>query len=450
MPTHDSFVGGSTASTPQQVESSARKHERFEGQQTSRISDDVRAASAGCTAGVTVANVLSGGDTAAVALAHEAHVHRRGNTVMASPHVHHAHGVNVPLHDGTRLTSTNARVRRHAALHELHHASIIDMLLFRAPVAGFLFVMLYISCFVILGVALIFVNSAGLIIKAQHHAESTSTINALISNTVIIFAMCNTAARAFGGALTDWLAFRGYSRLHVLYVAGVMTLVGAFVLAYTPENAIIPVAVLIGLGDGLGFAVWPVFTCEIFGKARYGKMFAIMNSSVGFGSLAFNAMSSSIYSEHAYHNALDKLVCTEAACYKNTWVIAGALVTAIGVPTCLIVYWQQARYDLRHHDHRQHAAAIAGAGPGACPPAGQQPLSPGMLQPSAVPTPAVGARKYGRPVAHSWAEVNLGFNEPRQLPMFSPEPTPAASPSPAPMPVVSAPATSLKSAGQVV
>lgn len=223
-----------------------------------------------------------------------------------------------------------------------------------AAAAG-VFYALYAATAVTIGGALCFLNNISLSLKAAA-APGTSGVSDSVWTAVLAFALANTGARAGGGLLTDLLASHGRSRLLVFAVAVAAVTAGVIVVAVAPVRGMVVAAVLVGAGDGAAFATWPVVVAELYGHARYGLMFAVVNTSLGGGSLALNAMASALYRSGG-GGAAGAVVTTDGGqvtchgaggeCYRTTWVVTAALVAAVGAPCLAHLYAFQTRYRAR-------------------------------------------------------------------------------------------------------
>lgn len=177
-------------------------------------------------------------------------------------HVHrHRHG-----HDGglLHLQATWGNETFETAYEQSKAAGVKDsflrVLTFRSRLSSYVY-LLYCILFCIHGAARIFVNSAGLAIKSMRgpNDPDKSATNAFVRNIVVIFSVTNMIGRTAGGYIHDRLAQKGIARVFLLIPSSILVLTASFLLAFAPinEGTIIAGAVLIGLGDGLGFVTWP-------------------------------------------------------------------------------------------------------------------------------------------------------------------------------------------------
>jgi hypothetical protein len=82
---------------------------------------------------------------------------------------------------------------------------------------------------------------------------------------------------------------------------------------------------------------------ENFGKKRYGRFYGLTNVAVGAGSVAFNAMASSLY--HGVGHTIDgpdgvqQFVCSGGGCFQSTFGTAAALCFALALLPTLVLLW---------------------------------------------------------------------------------------------------------------
>lgn len=214
----------------------------------------------------------------------------------------------------------------------------------------------FVAAFTCIGGALVFLNNISLSLHAavppeQDAAQST---NDLVSNSVLTFAIANTVTRLVGGWAVDALAARGWSRLslYALSAAGVMG--GLVTVSRAPVEGMLAAAALVGMGDGAAFCVFPCTVLDLYGRLRYGQMFAFVNSALGFGSLALAAMASANYRAHGSESPGGKVAChdTAGACYAQTWAFTAGLVGLVGGPCIALLYW--------HDRARRRAGTLTG------------------------------------------------------------------------------------------
>ena len=154
------------------------------------------------------------------------------------------------------------------------------------------FWLLYAPVFVILGSAFVLVNNTALLIDSLRGFNdvngSSATLAAgevssafYVQQITVVFGICNAVFRVGGGWITDIISARGFSRLWVLLVAASFAVIACLVLASAGLTGLMTGNILMGVADGLCFAVWPVLTREVFGKKRYGKFYGLENTAVG-------------------------------------------------------------------------------------------------------------------------------------------------------------------------
>ena len=112
-------------------------------------------------------------------------------------------------------------------------------------------------------------NGVDLLVRYSADDDGLTTSHCIrfpVHAVTVIFGICNALSRVGGGWITDIMAARGISRLWVLIVASVMAVVASLILATSGINGLTIGNVIMGIADGLCFAVWPLATREAFGK----------------------------------------------------------------------------------------------------------------------------------------------------------------------------------------
>lgn len=220
------------------------------------------------------------------------------------------------------------------------------------------------AAFTTIGGALVFLNSISLSLHAAMPAADdggagATAANELVANAVLTFALANTLTRLAGGWAVDALAARGRSRLHLYLLSAGGVLGGLATAVRAPVAGLLPAAALVGVGDGAAFSVWPCTVLDLYGRARYGTFFAVVNSALGLGSLALSAMASANYRARGEAVAPGgKVVCHDVGggCYTPTWVATACLVALVGLPSIGAL--------LLHERARARGGGGGGAAPG--------------------------------------------------------------------------------------
>jgi MFS family permease len=209
----------------------------------------------------------------------------------------------------------------------------------------------YLPVFVILGTAFALVNNTALMVDALNTVHDPNTPNVrdvdgsqLIQTIVIVFDVFNAGSRVLGGWMTDILASYGKSRIWVLILASILCIIGSISVAYATISNILVGNIIIGLADGLCFAVWPVMTREVFGKSRYGRFYGLLNTAVAAGSLAFNAMASTMYHNAGFSllgtDGVVRFVCSGTICFQQTFITCAILCLFFAfIPSCILLWW---------------------------------------------------------------------------------------------------------------
>lgn len=293
------------------------------------------ASATGATTGTTTASTPSPAETSTAVVAvgapgehHHGHHDRHGRRASVE--------MVYPVH--AKWGDPGFEARHSKALAAGSDDPFARILRMRSLLSEFAF-LLYAVIFVTHGTARIFVNSAGLAIKAMRGTSDPDPVAtaAFVRTIVVIFSVSNWIGRVAAGILNDKLMKAGICRLHMFTPSTILVLSASFILAFAPvtEGTITVGAILMGLGDGLGFTTWPVAVKDALTPGRYGRSFALFNSAVGFGSLGLNSLATATYHGHGHENANGSWSCYGSVCFKDTWVIAGSLVVTLGLATTI-------------------------------------------------------------------------------------------------------------------
>eukprot|EP01138_Halocafeteria_seosinensis_P010478 gb/GECG01010698.1/.p1 GENE.gb/GECG01010698.1/~~gb/GECG01010698.1/.p1 ORF type:complete len:501 (+),score=47.17 gb/GECG01010698.1/:1-1503(+) len=198
------------------------------------------------------------------------------------------------------------------------------------------FWMLYTVVFMNLGAALMYVNSASQMSETLTR-DSSSNSGVATERLVLTFALMNGFSRIVAGYTSDSMISRGYSRLLMFVISLSFLTLGAIFALFAKASTLIVVSVLVGIAEGSCFATWPVATRKWFGDGESvrssGLSFAIMNTSIGFGSLAFNGIFALDYRIAEDHTGSSE--CGGAHCYRAAFIVA-AVVNGASLG---LVYW---------------------------------------------------------------------------------------------------------------
>ncbi len=195
------------------------------------------------------------------------------------------------------------------------------------------FVFLWFIIFLGLGSALMFVNTIADVAAAL--TDGHLAASSLTRDCVIAFALSNVAARVVGGALSDALNQRGWSRLWVLLLGCFIGVIAHALIAFCPESesSDVVAAWLVGSSSAVGTAegflfLWPIVGREWFGAKKTGVFFTLLNSAVGVGSAVYTAAASGLLHQHSFteQNENGVLVshCEGAICFKGSFLAASA------------------------------------------------------------------------------------------------------------------------------
>ena len=218
----------------------------------------------------------------------------------------------------------------------------------------------FLAAFTTVGGALLFVNNISLSLHAAVPLadDGAPWVARAVWTSVLTFAAGNTLMRALGGWAVDALHARGASRLLVYAAAVGCLLAGLATVLAAPVAGLLPAAALVGMADGAGFSVWPVLVLDLYGRARYGAGFAIVNSALGFGSLTLGALASALYRARGGGavDAAGTATCRDpsGACFAATWAVAAGLAALVAAPCVCFLWWQE----------RARAARAPAAAPG--------------------------------------------------------------------------------------
>lgn len=218
------------------------------------------------------------------------------------------------------------------------------------------------ASFCTLGGALLFVNNISLSLHAAIPLadDGAPWVAHTVWTAVLTFAAGNTLMRGAGGWAVDALHARGASRLAVYAAAVACLLVGLLTVLAAPVAGLLPAAALVGMADGACFSVWPVLVLDLYGRARYGAGFAIVNSALGFGSLTLGALASALYRARGggATDAAGTATCRDVSggCFAATWATAACLAAFVAAPCVGVLYWRELEERRRSRTRRGGAA----------------------------------------------------------------------------------------------
>jgi MFS family permease len=218
------------------------------------------------------------------------------------------------------------------------------------------------ASFCTLGGALLFVNNISLSLHAAVPLadDGAPWVAHTVWTAVLAFAAGNTLMRGAGGWAVDALHARGASRLAVYAAAVACLLAGLLTVLAAPVAGLLPAAALVGMADGACFAVWPVLVLDMYGRARYGAGFAIVNSALGFGSLTLGALASALYRARGSGatDAAGTATCRDVSggCFAATWATAACLAAFVAAPCVGFLYWRELEEWRRSRTRRGGAA----------------------------------------------------------------------------------------------
>lgn len=214
---------------------------------------------------------------------------------------------------------------------------------------------LYTSIFLTLGAALMYVNSASKMSESlEGSEESNSDAEATTERLVLTFSVFNAVSRLIIGYVSDNVAAKGYPRPVLFIIPGATIIIACLTAVFAGKTALIAVSIFVGIAEGSCFALWPVVTRKWFGGnesvSSSGVSFAVMNTAIGFGSLAFNGIFALVYSAHEHKTDDNIQTCDGSQCYSLSFIIA-TVVNFVGLGLIwFLVDWDRREQGYEHVD----------------------------------------------------------------------------------------------------